>query len=151
MKIAFTWNRKKYYVDDKKRPLIIAEAGVNHNGDLKFAKELIDIAKKVGADAVKFQTFHPREMATPTGASADYIKKKSLNTGSWYKLLEELTLSDETFKDLLDYCKKKGIIFLSTPYDESSADLLDDIGVPMFKIASSDTNNIPFIEYVENQ
>ena len=147
-KIVFSWNRKRFTIGENRSPLIIAEAGVNHNGDIGLAKELIDIAKGAGADIVKFQTFHPREMATPTGASAQYIKRESPGAQSWYKLLEELTLPDSAFGELLNYCKKKGIIFLSTPYDNSSADLLDKIGVPMFKIASTDTNNIPFIEYV---
>ena len=146
--VAFTWNRKKYTIAQNQPPFVIAEAGVNHNGDMKLAKELIDIAKDVGADFVKFQTFHPREMATPTGPSAQYIKRESPQAKSWYKLLEELTLPDSAFEELLDYCKKKGIVFLSTPYDNKSADLLDKIGVPMFKIASTDTNNLPFIEYV---
>lgn len=146
--VTFNWNRKKYTISENQRPLVIAEAGVNHNGDIKLAKELIDIAKKAGADFVKFQTFHPKEMATPTGPSAQYIKRESPKAESWYKLLEDLTLKDEAFGELLNYCKKKGIVFLSTPYDESSADLLDKIGVPMFKIASTDTSNIPFIEYV---
>lgn len=148
MEINFKWNHKKYTISENRRPLIIAEAGVNHNGDIKLAKELIDLAKKVGADFVKFQTFHPREMATPTGATPTYIKRESPHAESFYKLLEELTLPDEAFGELLNYCRKKNIIFLSTPYDNSSADLLDRIGVPMFKIASTDTNNVPFIEYV---
>lgn len=147
-KIEFKWDGKQYLIGENQRPLVIAEAGVNHNGDIKLAKELIDIAKKAGADFVKFQTFHPKEMATPTGPSAQYIKRESPKAESWYKLLEELTLKDEAFGDLLKYCQKKDIVFLSTPYDESSADLLDKIGVPMFKIASTDTSNIPFIEYV---
>lgn len=147
-KITFSWNRKQYTIGENQPPIVIAEAGVNHNGSIKLAKELIDIAKEAGADIVKFQTFHPREMATPSGPSAQYIKRESPEAESWYKLLEDLTLPDEAFGELLNYCKKKGIVFLSTPYDESSADLLDKIGVPMFKIASTDTNNIPFIEYV---
>ena len=147
-KIVFLWEGKKYSITQNQRPLIIAEAGVNHNGNFKLAKELVDLAKKVGADFVKFQTFHPREMATPAGASPEYIKRESPRAKSFYKLLEELTLPDSAFAQLLNYCKKKDIIFLSTPYDNSSADLLDKIGVPMFKIASTDTNNIPFIKYV---
>jgi len=147
-KVIFYWNRKKYTISQNQRPLIIAEAGVNHNGDIKLAKKLIDLAKDVGADFVKFQTFHPREMATPAGASPTYIKRESPQAESFYKLLEELALPDKAFAELLNYCKRKKIIFISTPYDNSSADLLDKIGVPMFKIASTDSNNIPFIEYV---
>lgn len=147
-KINFKWNGKQHTITQNQSPLIIAEAGVNHNGDIKLAKKLVDTAKKVGADFVKFQTFHPREMATPSGASPEYIKRESPQAESFYGLLEELTLPDEAFRDLLNYCKQKNIIFLSTPYDNSSADLLDKIGVPMFKIASTDANNIPFIEYV---
>lgn len=146
--IKFEWSGKQYTISENQRPLIIAEAGVNHNGDIKLAKKLVDAAKKVGADFVKFQTFHPREMATPAGESPEYIRRESPQAESFYKLLEELALPDSAFGELLNYCKKKDIIFLSTPYDNSSADVLDKIGVPMFKIASTDANNIPFIEYV---
>ncbi len=146
--INFIWNNKRYSISDGQKPLVIAEAGVNHNGSLELAKKLIDEAKAVGADFVKFQTFHPKEMATPTGPSPKYIKRESPDALSFYSLLEELTLPDDAFKKLLVYCQKRGIIFLSTPYDPSSADLLDKIGTPMFKIASTDTTNIPFIEYV---
>lgn len=148
MKVNFKWNNKIYAISENQPPMIIADAGVNHNGDINLARELIDIAQNAGADIVKFQTFHPHEMATPTGPSAQYIKRESPEAESWYKLLENLTLPDEAFAKLLNYCKKKGIIFLSTPYDYNSADLLDKIGVPMFKISSTDTNNIPLIEYV---
>lgn len=147
-KIDFKWNNKHYTIAQNQSPLIIAEAGVNHNGDIKLAKKLVDAAKKVGADFVKFQTFHPREMATPYGASPAYIKRESPQAKSFYSLLEDLTLPDEAFRELINYCKRKNIIFLSTPYDNSSADLLDQIGIPMFKIASTDTSNIPFIKHV---
>lgn len=146
--IKFEWSGKQYTISENQRPLIIAEAGVNHNGDIKLAKKLVDAAKKVGADFVKFQTFHPREMATPSGASPEYIKRESPQAKSFYNLMEELTLPDESFVELLNYSKKKDIIFLSTPYDNSSADLLDKIGIPIFKIASTDTSNIPFIKHV---
>lgn len=146
--IKFSWGGQTYKITTDQSPLLIAEAGVNHNGDIQLAKELIDIAKKAGADFVKFQTFHPNEIATPSGESADYIRRESPKAESWLKLLEDLTLPDKSFKKLLDYSKDKGIIFLSTPYDYSSADLLDEIGVPIFKIASTDASNIPFIEHV---
>lgn len=147
-KINFSWDGKKHTISENQCPLVIAEAGVNHNGNLMLAKKLVDAAKKVGADIVKFQTFHPQEMATPGGASPEYIKRESPQAKSFYNLLEKLTLPDEAFKELFKYCKKKDIIFLSAPYDNGSADLLDKIGVPMFKIASTDANNIPFIQYV---
>lgn len=146
--VTFNWNRKKYTISENQPPLIIAEAGVNHNGSEKLAYELVNLAKESGADFVKFQTFHPREMATLGGPSPEYIKRESPQADSFYKLLEKLTLPDEVFGKLLNYCKKRNIIFLSTPYDNSSADLLDKIGAPMFKIASTDTNNIPLIQYV---
>lgn len=148
MKISFKWNNKIYTIAENQRPLVIAEVGVNHNGDIKLAKELIDLAKETGADIVKFQTFHPQEMATPKGASPAYIMRGSKQAESFYDLLIKLRLPDEAFGELLNYCKQKNIVFLSTPYDKTSADLLDKIGVPMFKISSTDTNNIPFIEYV---
>lgn len=146
--INFKWNNREYTIALGQRPLVIAEAGVNHNGNLKLAKELVDIARAAGADFVKFQTFHVREMTTPSGPSAQYIKKGSPKAESWYKLLEQLALPDEAFEEISNYCKKKGIVFLATPYDEKSVDLLDRIGIPLFKVASTDTNNIPLIEYI---
>ncbi len=146
--ITFNWNNKRYTINEDSSPLIIAEIGVNHNGNLSLAKELIDLAKETGADIVKFQSFITDEIATLGGPSPEYIKRESPEFKSFYELLKTLELSHEAHQKLIDYCKQKDIVFLSTPYDYKSADMLDELGVPMFKIASTDSTNVPFIEYV---
>lgn len=147
-RINFKWNNKTYKIGGKNSVFVVAEAGVNHNGDMSLARELIDLSKEAGADIVKFQNFLADELATPSGPSADYIKRESPEEKSWYELLKKLELTREATKNLIDHCKAKNIVFLSTPYDKKSADILDELGVPMFKIASTDTTNLPFIEYV---
>ena len=134
-----------------KNPLFfIAEAGVNHNGSLDLGKQLIDIAAEAGADAVKFQTFVTENIITPEAPKATYHVETtgSDNKQTWFQLLKTQEMSKEMHVDLIDYCSKKGIIFLSTPYDKVSADLLDNLNVPAFKIASTDTNNIPFLQFI---
>jgi len=128
----------------------IAEAGVNHNGSIYLAKELVDIAVNAGADAVKFQTFKTENIITPDAPKSTYHIQ---TTGSddkqtWFDLLKTQELTERMHIELIKYCSEKNILFLSTPYDNSSADLLEKLGVPAFKIASTDTNNIPFLQYV---
>ncbi len=141
-------NNKK--IGDNFRTFIIAEAGVNHNGSLSKAKKLIDIAVKSGADAVKFQSFLADEIIIPKGPKSTYHKEttgsdKSL---SWYNLLKSQEISYHMHKELISYSKKKKIIFLSTPYDKKSATLLFKLGVKAFKVASTDNNNFPFLEFL---
>ena len=128
----------------------IAEAGVNHNGSIDVGKKLIDIAAHAGADAVKFQTFKASELNTKTAPKSTYHIETTGNDEeqSWYELLKTQEISLEMHKVLMEYCQEKRIIFLSTPYGFESADLLDSIGVPAYKIASTDTNNIPLLEYI---
>ena len=137
-------------VGDNQPIFFIAEAGVNHNGSLDYAKQLIDIAVDAKADAVKFQTFKADKLNTVTAPKSKYHIETtgSDKKQSWYELLQSQEISLEMHKHLIDYCNKKEIIFLSTPYDKDSADLLDDLGVSAFKIASTDTNNYQFLEYV---
>jgi N,N'-diacetyllegionaminate synthase len=128
----------------------IAEAGVNHNSSMDLAKQLIDAAAAAGADAVKFQTFKTDNIITPDAPKSTYHIQ---TTGSdkeqtWFELLKTQELTREMHIELIKYCEEKGILFLSTPYDNDSADLLEELGVPAFKIASTDTNNIPFLKYV---
>jgi N-acetylneuraminate synthase/N,N'-diacetyllegionaminate synthase len=128
----------------------IAEAGVNHNGSLDLAKALVDTAVAAGADAVKFQTFKTEALNTRNAPKASYHTE---TTGpdeeqSWFDLLKTQELSPEAHKVLVDYCGEKGILFLSTPYDEESADLLDDLKVPAFKLASTDTTNLPLLRHI---
>ena len=127
----------------------IAEAGVNHNGSVELARQL-DAAAAAGADAVKFQTFKTENIITPNAPKSTYHIQ---TTGSdkeqtWFELLKTQELTREMHIALIKYCEEKNILFLSTPYDNDSADLLEELGVPAFKIASTDTNNIPFLKYV---
>lgn len=129
---------------------VIAEAGVNHNGDLKIALDLVDVAADAGADAVKFQTFKAENIITRTAPKAQYHIE---TTGrdeeqTWFDLLKTQELNRTKHEAIIARCQKRGILFLSTPYDTESVDLLDSLGVALFKIASTDANNIPFLEYI---
>lgn len=127
---------------------IIAEAGVNHNGNINIAKRLIDAAKEAGADAVKFQTFSAEELVTRNADKAEYQKSNFKVFESQYDMLKSLELDKTAFKELYDYSSKKSIIFLSTPFDQSSVDLLYDIGICAFKIPSGEINNTPLLRYI---
>jgi len=127
---------------------IIAEAGVNHNGDINLAKQLINAAVEAGADAVKFQTFHADNVVTRDAEKAEYQKSTTSSDESQYDMIKKLELPDDAFRELSDYANDKGIIFLSTPFDEESVDLLDDIGVPAFKIPSGEITNFPLLKKI---
>lgn len=131
-------------IGDGKRCFIIAEAGVNHNGNFVLAKQLIDAAIEAGADAVKFQTFEVEKLVTKFAPLANY-QKRNLNTKSQYEMLKKVELSKLEFKELFNYCKKKKIIFLSTPFDSQSAEFLYRLGIAAFKIGSTDLTNIPLL------
>ena len=127
---------------------VIAEAGVNHNGDLKLARALIDVAVDAGADAVKFQTFHADLLATAHAPKAAYQLQTTAAEESQIDMLRRLELSTEDHRELQSYCQERGIIFLSTPFDEEAADFLDELGVAAFKISSGDLTNSPLLEHV---
>lgn len=127
---------------------IIAEAGVNHNGSLRLARKLVDVAAESGSDAVKFQTFKAELVAGPKTAMAAYQKKNTGKSESQRDMLAALELSEGDFAVLRDHCRKRGILFLSTPFDEPSADLLERLGVPAFKISSGDVTNAPLLRHV---
>jgi len=127
---------------------IIAEAGVNHNGDVKLARKLIDVAKEAGADAVKFQTFKAEDVVTKTAEKAEYQKRTAGAEESQFVMIKKLELEERDFMELFDYAHRKGIIFLSSPFDKRSVDLLDKLGVPAFKIASGEITNLPLIKYI---
>lgn len=137
-------------VGDGHHLFFIAEAGVNHNGSIELGKKLIDIAADSGADAVKFQTFKTENIITKTAPKSSYHIKTTGNdkTQSWFDLLKTQEMSNDMHIELIEYCRKKEIIFLSTPYDEESADLLENLDMPAFKIASTDLNNIPLLRHV---
>ena len=130
---------------------IIVEAGVNHNGSLEIAKKLIDAAVKAGADVVKFQTFRADRLVTATASRAEY---QIVNTGtseSQLEMLEKLELSPGIHRELFSYCQEKNIIFMSTPFDEASVDLLDNLGMEIFKISSGEITNKPLIQHIASK
>ncbi len=127
---------------------IIAEAGVNHNGSLECAKKLIDTAKWAGADAVKFQIFKAEELVTPGAKKAEYQKETTCSDESQYEMIKRLELQEEEFRELARYAKEKDIIFLSTPFSARSVDVLEEIGVPAYKIASGEITNFPLLEHI---
>lgn len=127
---------------------IIAEAGVNHNGDIQLAYRLCDAAKEAGVDAVKFQTWKTEKIVTRTADMATY---QSDNTGmedSQYNMLKKLELSYEDFKSIHEYCNKIGIMFLSTPDEEESLDFLCDLHLRFLKIGSGEVTNIPYLRKI---
>lgn len=124
--------------------LIIAEAGVNHNGDIHLAKKLIDSASECGADIVKFQTFNPSSVVSKTASMADYQKKNTGKEESQKDMLSKLALSGEDFVELKQYCDSIGIIFLSTPFDIESIHFLEPL-VPFWKVPSGAVTDYPYL------
>ena len=133
----------------KNKTVIIAEAGVNHNGKLKFGKRLIDEAKKAGADIIKFQTYKAKKLTTKNAPRFWNWKGELKKNGTQYDSYSNLdSFTKNEYWQLINYCKKKKIEFLSTPFDEESADMLIEIGMKGFKVASSDITNHPFLEFL---
>lgn len=128
---------------------IIAEAGVNHNGDINLAKQLIDVAVKAGVDYVKFQTFKAEKLVSSAAKKANY-QKENLNeqNGSQLNMLKKLELSDQDHYELIEYCKRKGIKFLSTAFDLQSLDFLHKIDIQLYKIPSGEITNLPYLKKV---
>jgi len=129
---------------------IIAEAGVNHNGDLKVAKELVDVAAKSGCDAVKFQTWKTEKVyCQERSIKPEYQKKATDREESEFDTIKKLELSFDAFRELKEHCNTQGILFLSTPDEQESADfLVDELHVPIMKTASQDVTNTPFLKYL---
>ncbi len=127
---------------------VIAEVGVNHNGDLDMACRMIDVAADAGADAVKFQTFKAIRVVTPDAPKADYQQRNTGDNDSQFNMLCRLELSSDAHRMLLERCQDRGLIFMSTPFDEESADFLDELGVPVYKVASGEVTNLPFLDHV---
>lgn len=125
--------------------IIIAEAGVNHNGSLKLAKQMIDEAAKAGTDYIKFQTFKPEKLVSKYAQKADYQKKTTGNNESQLQMLEKLALSYDDFVELKRYCEQSGIGFLSTPFDEDSIRFLDSLDMDFWKIPSGEITNYPYL------
>tara|TARA_B100000787_G_C16197323_1_gene301920 strand:- start:1045 stop:2040 length:996 start_codon:yes stop_codon:yes gene_type:complete len=127
---------------------IIAEAGVNHNGSIYLAKKLIDVAVNSGADAVKFQTFKAERLVSKNTQKAIYQKQNTDASESQFDMIKKLELDAVSHKKLMVYCQKKDIMFLSSPFDRESIDLLHDLGLQIFKIASGEITNLPFLRYI---
>jgi N-acetylneuraminate synthase/N,N'-diacetyllegionaminate synthase len=131
-----------------KNTYIIAEAGVNHNGNLDLALKLIEEAKKAKADCVKFQTFKASNLVTLDAPKAEYQLKVTDKSESQFKMLSSLELKKSDYKKLIKYCDELKIDFMSTPYNKEDVDYLFDLKVKSFKIASGQLTEIPFLEYV---
>jgi N,N'-diacetyllegionaminate synthase len=127
---------------------VIAEAGVNHNGDLAVARALVDAAVAAGANAVKFQTFRAERLVTLEAPKAEYQQRTTGSGESQFAMLKRLELSERHHRDLMAYCEAQGILFLSTPFDETSADFLETLGVSAFKLPSGEITNLPFLQHV---
>lgn len=127
---------------------IIAEAGVNHNGELDLAKRLVDAAAEAGADAVKFQTFQTEQLVTQQAKKAKYQIENTGTNESQFTMLKVLELSLPMHQELIVYCQRRGIMFLSTPFSIEMVDLLNDLGMCIFKIPSGEITNLPYLRKV---
>jgi N,N'-diacetyllegionaminate synthase len=127
---------------------VIAEAGVNHNGCLDSARRLIDAAAEAGADAVKFQTFQTEQLVTADAPKADYQQQATGGDESQFVMLKRLELGESAHRELITHAAARGLIFLSTPFDEASADLLEALDLPAFKIPSGEVTNLPFLAHL---
>jgi N,N'-diacetyllegionaminate synthase len=131
-----------------KRTFIIAEAGVNHNGNVEIAKKMIDIAAEAGADAVKFQTFKAENVVSKNAPKADYQIARTGANESQYSMIKKLELNEQAHQKLITHCSERGIDFLSTPFDLASIDFLSRLGLKVFKIPSGDITNLPYLRKI---
>lgn len=131
-----------------KKTFIIAEAGVNHNGNFENAKKMIDIAKESGVDAIKFQTFKAEKVVSKFAEKAEYQKTNTGNLESQLEMVKKLELSFSDFKALKEYSEEKGILFLSTPFDFESIEFLKSLGMEIWKIPSGEITNLPYLEKI---
>jgi len=131
-----------------KQTLVIAEAGVNHNGDLDLAFQLVEAAAQVGADVVKFQTFCPEDLATDQANKAEYQKRSIGETENQLSMLKKLQLTTEQHYQLIDHCKSCRIEFLSTAFDPKSIDLLSCMDLKRWKIPSGEITNLPYLRKI---
>ncbi|MCI8483298.1 MAG: N-acetylneuraminate synthase [Lachnospiraceae bacterium] len=125
--------------------VIIAEAGVNHNGSLDTAKQMVLAAKEAGADYIKFQTFCPEKLVSLSAGKAEYQKRNTKNRESQLEMLQKLALTQEDFLELKEYCQKQGIGFLSTPFDLESIHFLDKLDLDFWKLPSGEITNLPYL------
>ncbi len=128
--------------------LIIAEAGVNHNGSLERAKKMVDVAKEMGADAIKFQTYQTELLVCKATPKANYQIQNTGEESSQFSMLKSLELSYEDFSDLHHYCSQQNLLFLSTPFDHESVDFLESLNLPLYKISSGELTNVPLLTHI---
>lgn len=133
------------------KTLIIAEAGVNHNGSLEIAKKLVDVAVSSGADAVKFQTFKADKLVVKQAPKAAYQNETTDKNETQHEMLKKLELTEEMHRELIKYCKEKNIMFLSTPFDIDSVNMLVRLGIDIIKIPSGEITNLPYLREVARQ
>jgi N,N'-diacetyllegionaminate synthase len=131
-----------------KKVFIIAEAGINHNGNLRLAKKMVDAAARAGADAVKFQTFKSENVISAKAPKAEYQKQTTDPAESQLEMAKKLELKPNDFRVLARYCRKKGIMFLSTAFDFESIELLRKLGLKIFKIPSGELTNLPYLKKI---
>ena len=127
---------------------IIAEAGVNHNGSFILARQMVDAAKSAGVDYIKFQTFIPEKLVSKFAEKAEYQKETTGANESQLQMLKKLTLTNDNFRELKEYCSKVGIGFISTPFDLESIDFLETFDMDLWKIPSGEITNLPYLEKI---
>jgi N,N'-diacetyllegionaminate synthase len=130
------------------RVLIIAEAGVNHNGDIATARQLVDVAARAGADCVKFQTFKAERLVTPGAEQADYQVREGGTARSQLGMLRDLELSPGMHRELVEHCRERGVQFNSTGFDERSVDFLVGLGIDFLKVPSGEITNLPHLRHI---
>ena len=138
----------RFRIGPDERCFILAEAGVNHNGSVELAKQLVSAALEAGADAVKFQTFQADKLVTLDAEMADYQRRNTQDQSNQYDMLKQLELTHEEFIELKSYADARDMLFLSTPHDEGSTDFLAELDLPCFKIASGDVSNLPLLRKI---
>lgn len=128
--------------------IVIAEAGVNHNGSFELAKKMVDAAKEAGVDYVKFQTFNPKKLVSKYAEKAEYQKETTGSDETQLQMLQKLTLTEDNFLSLRDYCKEVGIGFISTPFDLDSIAFLETFDMDFWKVPSGEVTNLPYLEAI---
>lgn len=131
-----------------KHVIIIAEAGVNHNGSFELAKKMVDAAKEAGVDYVKFQTFNPKKLVSKFAEKAEYQKETTGSDETQLEMLQKLTLTEDNFLSLRDYCREVGIGFISTPFDLDSIAFLETFDMDFWKVPSGEVTNLPYLEAI---
>lgn len=139
--------QNKHQHERLSKTFIIAEAGVNHNGNIELAKRMVDIAAEAGLDAIKFQTFKAENLVIPNLKKADYQIENTGTDESQFDMLKRLELSTAEYKELFYYCGEKGIVFISATFDEGNVDILDNLGMSIFKIPSGEITNKSLIQH----